>query len=90
MTTALIALLEPIQAAFQASKEWQDIEKLAYPPPPAPEKKKKEKNKGTRHPGGAADGSVQAKPDGQVEGAKAAEVSLGKDVQDAMQNVDLK
>lgn len=48
---ALIKLLEPIQAKFQGSPEWQETEKLAYPPPPAPEKKKKKKDKGSRYPG---------------------------------------
>ncbi|PNS15396.1 tyrosine-tRNA ligase [Sphaceloma murrayae] len=82
-TTALNELLAPIQAAFKASSEWQDIEKKAYPPPP--EKKKKEKkDKGSRHPG-----AVQAKPDGHVEGSKANEVSLGKDVKDAMSNLNV-
>jgi tyrosyl-tRNA synthetase len=47
----LSALLAPIQAAFQASKEWQEIAEKAYPPPP--KKEKKVKNKGTRYPGGA-------------------------------------
>lgn len=46
---ALNALLAPIQEAFQASKEWQEIAEKAYPPPP--KKEKKVKNKGTRHPG---------------------------------------
>ncbi|KAJ4302542.1 Tyrosine--tRNA ligase cytoplasmic [Collariella sp. IMI 366227] len=49
VSNALNALLAPIQAAFQASKEWQDIAERAYPPPP--KKEKKVKNKGTRHPG---------------------------------------
>ncbi|KAK4032593.1 hypothetical protein C8A01DRAFT_20338 [Parachaetomium inaequale] len=47
----LNALLAPIQEAFQASKEWQEIAEKAYPPPP--KKEKKVKNKGTRHPGAA-------------------------------------
>ncbi len=47
----LSALLAPIQEAFQASKEWQEIADKAYPPPP--KKEKKVKNKGTRYPGGA-------------------------------------
>lgn len=79
-------MLAPIQAAFKASAEWQEIEKKAYPPPP--EKKKKEKkDKGSKHPG--ANGAVQAKPDGHVEGAKAQEVSVGKDVDDAMKNLQV-
>ncbi|KAK4249764.1 hypothetical protein C7999DRAFT_12469 [Corynascus novoguineensis] len=49
----LNALLAPIQEAFQASKEWQDIAEKAYPPPP--KKEKKVKNKGTRYPGAAKD-----------------------------------
>ncbi|KAF2499299.1 tyrosine tRNA ligase [Lophium mytilinum] len=73
VTDALIALMAPIQAAFQASKEFQDIEKKAYPPPPAPEKKKKvKKDKGTFYPK-----KVEAKPDGHVEGEDAAKVNLG-------------
>lgn len=72
--SALNKLLEPIQSAFQASSEWQDIEKLAYPPPPPvvkPEKKKK-KDRGTMFPG-----NVQVKPDGHVERPDAAKVNLG-------------
>ncbi|KJZ76846.1 Tyrosine--tRNA ligase [Hirsutella minnesotensis 3608] len=42
-------LLAPIHAAFQNSKEWQDIALKAYPPPP--KKEKKVKDKGSRHPG---------------------------------------
>ncbi|KAF2157861.1 tyrosyl-tRNA synthetase [Myriangium duriaei CBS 260.36] len=81
VTKALNDLLVPIQAAFQESKEWQEIEKKAYPPPP--EKKKKEKkDKGSRHPG-----AVKAQPDGHVEGKGAQEVSVGKNVNDAMQNL---
>lgn len=44
--------MAPIQAEFQASKEWQEITEKAYPPPPPPQKKvKKPKDKGSRHPG---------------------------------------
>lgn len=49
ITRELNALLAPIQEAFQASKEWQEIAEKAYPPPP--KKEKKVKNKGTRYPG---------------------------------------
>jgi tyrosyl-tRNA synthetase len=38
---ALISLLEPIQKIFRESEEWQEIEKLAYPPPVTEVKKKK-------------------------------------------------
>lgn len=66
----LNALLAPIQEAFQASKEWQDITEKAYPPPP--KKEKKVKNKGTRHPGTkepAADKAqdLPIRPNGDVE-----------------------
>ncbi|KAF1984392.1 tyrosyl-tRNA synthetase [Aulographum hederae CBS 113979] len=68
VTGALAALLAPIQEAFKANPEWQEIEKKAYPPPPPPEKKqKKVKNKGTKHPGGAAAPSAAEKVE-QAEG----------------------
>jgi tyrosyl-tRNA synthetase len=71
---ALNALLAPVQEEFQASAEWKEIEKKAYPPPPAaPKKEKKVKNKGTGHPGK----QVEAKPDGHVEGADKATVDVG-------------
>lgn len=38
---AIVQLLEPIRKMFEESSEWQEVEKLAYPPPPQPEKKKK-------------------------------------------------
>lgn len=60
MTDALNALLEPIQAEFKASKEWQEVEQNAYPPPEVKKKPKKEKNLGDRFPGGIRD---QVKPD---------------------------
>lgn len=43
--------MAPIQAEFQASKEWQEIAIKAYPPPA--KKEKKVKDKGSRHPGNA-------------------------------------
>ncbi|KAF2753723.1 tyrosyl-tRNA synthetase [Pseudovirgaria hyperparasitica] len=91
LTNALLALLEPIQAAFQASKEWQEIEKKAYPPPPVVEKKKKVKDKGSRHPGAGAAKNVQAQPDGSVEGNPEAKdaVNLGKDSSEAIEKLKL-
>ena len=86
VTMALLELLAPIQAEFQASQEWQDIEKKAYPPPEPPKKKvKKPKDKGSRHPGAAKD--VDAKPDGTVEGPGKAEVNVGTGVDDAMKEL---
>ncbi|OAA47098.1 tyrosyl-tRNA synthetase [Metarhizium rileyi] len=65
---ALNELLAPMQAAYQASKDWQDIALKAYPPPA--KKEKKVKNKGSRHPGQAAvhaADSVNGAADGKVE-----------------------
>lgn len=43
--------MAPIQAAFQSSKEWQEIISKAYPPPaPVEKKQKKVKDKGTKRP----------------------------------------
>ncbi|KAF6819377.1 tyrosyl-trna synthetase [Colletotrichum plurivorum] len=55
VTQALNDLLAPIQAAFQASQEWQEITTKAYPPVEDDKKKKKKqpKDKGSRYPGGA-------------------------------------
>ncbi|OQO01801.1 hypothetical protein B0A48_12274 [Cryoendolithus antarcticus] len=76
VTEALLEILAPIRQAYQASEEWQAVEKRGYPPPPAPEKKKKkEKNLGSRFPGA---GALEAKPDGHVEGEGALEVSVGR------------
>lgn len=58
----LIALMAPIQAAYQASSEWQEITAKAYPPPAAEKKQKKVKNKGTRHPGGTVELPEREKP----------------------------
>lgn len=61
VTEALIGLLEPIRAEFEASSEWQEIEKKAYPStkPEDKKKKKEKKDKGSRYPGAGkpADGS---------------------------------
>ena len=101
VTDALLEILAPIRKAFEESKEWQVVEQKAYPPPPAPEKKKKVKNLGTRHPGAKADakapaqvqvqanGSVEAKPDGHVEGPAATEVSVGKSAEEAMRRLSV-
>jgi tyrosyl-tRNA synthetase len=43
--------MEPIQAAYQASPEWQEITLKAYPPPVVEKKQKKVKDRGTRFPG---------------------------------------
>lgn len=43
--------MAPIQEAYQASAEWQEITQKAYPPPVVEKKPKKVKDKGTRFPG---------------------------------------
>ncbi|RDL30670.1 Tyrosine--tRNA ligase [Venustampulla echinocandica] len=48
VSAALNKLLAPIQEAYHASPEWQEIALKAYPPPA--KKEKKVKNKGTQHP----------------------------------------
>lgn len=42
---AIVRLLTPIRKAFEESKEWQEVEKLAYPDPNAKPEKKKKKEK---------------------------------------------
>lgn len=68
-TAALLELLAPIHAEFQASKDWKEVAELAYPV--EPKKKKAKKNKGSQHPG------VLSMPDGHVEGRGEDEVNLG-------------
>ncbi len=60
MSAALVSLMAPINEAFQASKEWQELTLKAYPPPE--KKQKKVKDKGTRHPGSKIEGSVPIRP----------------------------
>lgn len=43
--------MAPIQEAFNASTEWQEITQKAYPPPVVEKKEKKKKDKGSRYPG---------------------------------------
>ena len=80
-------MLEPIQADFQASAEWQDIDKKAYPPPVVKKKEKKVKDKGSRHPGA---GKVTAQPDGHVEGSGKNEVDLAEGAKEALEKLDVK
>jgi len=82
VTAALIELLAPIQAEFQASSEWQDIEKKAYPPAEPAKKKKQPKDKGTRHPG-----IVKAHPDGSLEGAGKEKAEVGTGTEAAMEKL---
>ncbi|KAL5002187.1 hypothetical protein BDV10DRAFT_181872 [Aspergillus recurvatus] len=68
VTAALTSLMAPIQAAYQASPEWQEITAQAYPPPVVEKKQKKVKSKGTRHPGAQAQAQAQAEAQAEVEG----------------------
>lgn len=43
--------MAPIQEAFQADADWQEITEKAYPPPVVQKKVKKVKDKGSRFPG---------------------------------------
>ncbi|KAH7161485.1 hypothetical protein EDB81DRAFT_784911 [Dactylonectria macrodidyma] len=56
---ALNELMAPIQAAYQASTEWQEVTQKAYPPPP--KKEKKVKDRGTRFPGAKPAAKPEAK-----------------------------
>jgi tyrosyl-tRNA synthetase len=70
VAVALNKLLEPVQKAYQASKEWQEVAVRAYPPPVVEKKVKKVKDKGTRRPakdGQAADAASAG--NGQAKGA---------------------
>ncbi|KAJ5994294.1 tyrosine tRNA ligase [Penicillium sp. IBT 35674x] len=51
VAAGLVSLMAPIQAAYEASPEWQEITLRAYPPPVVQKKVKKVKDKGTRFPG---------------------------------------
>ncbi|KAI8938959.1 hypothetical protein NX059_004809 [Plenodomus lindquistii] len=86
VTDALNKLLEPVQAEFQATKAWQEVEQKAYPPPPAEKKKeKKKKDKGTFHPR-----KVEVKPDGHVEGEEKSKVDVGEKVgEEAVESLTL-
>ncbi|KAI9803846.1 MAG: hypothetical protein M1825_001726 [Sarcosagium campestre] len=94
VTTALVDLLAPIQADFQASPEWQKIEKSAYPPAVEEKKKKKPKDKGSKYPGGGTGGAgtgkdVEVKADGSVEGKGKDEVNLMTKATDALAALDV-
>ena len=52
VTRDLVAIMEPIQAKFQASKEWQETTRKAYPVEELAKKVTKVKDRGTRFPGG--------------------------------------
>ncbi|KAK3374171.1 hypothetical protein B0T24DRAFT_679537 [Lasiosphaeria ovina] len=67
ISTALNAILAPIQAAYQASSEWQEITTKAYPAEDKKKKQKKVKDKGSRYPGAGKEGGQDGKTDGAVD-----------------------
>ena len=87
VATALNALLEPIQADFQGSPEFQEIEKKAYPPLETKKKEKKVKDKGSKYPGGAK--AVEAQPDGHVEGPGKDQVNLANGAEEALKHLEV-
>ncbi|KAL8696043.1 MAG: hypothetical protein Q9224_003005 [Gallowayella concinna] len=84
---ALQDLLQPLQAEYDASVEWQEIANKAYPPPEVKKKDKKAKDRGTKFP--VAKGEVEAKPDGHVEGNAQDQVNLGTGAEEAMDKLDV-
>jgi tyrosyl-tRNA synthetase len=89
VTTALINLLAPIQAEFQASQAWQEVEQKAYPSAQPEKKKKKEKkDKGSKYPGAAA--RVTAQPDGSVEGPGKEKVDVGGEFAGSIEKLEVK
>ena len=89
VSDTLNGILAPIQAEFQADKEWQQALEEGYPTE-QPEKKKKDKkpkDKGSRYPGGA---KVTTNPDGTIEGPDAEKVNIGESVEDALSNLAVK
>lgn len=64
---ALVELVTPIQAAYEASEEWKEVTLKAYPPPP--KKEAKPKNRGTFYPGKKIDVPVlpSRKPETQAD-----------------------
>lgn len=87
VTKDLNALLEPVISAFNASPEWQEVEKKAYPPVVEEKKKKdkKPKDKGTRVPAR----NVEAQPDGSVEGPAKDQVNIAGNAMEAMKDLKL-
>ncbi|RYC53614.1 Tyrosine-tRNA ligase, partial [Xylaria longipes] len=65
VTKALHDIMIPIQDAYNASKEWQEVTLLAYPPPE--KKQKKVKKTGNRPPGAGQDKG--AAPDAAADNA---------------------
>lgn len=84
ITKALMDLLAPIQAEFQASAEWQEVEKKAYPSAEPMKKKKMPKDKGSRYRE-----AIKAKADGSISGPGQETVEVGTGAEDALSKLDV-
>ena len=67
------------------------MEQKAYPPPEVKKKEKKVKNRGTKYPGAAAGDSVEAQPDGHIEGKEGVKdkLNVSSSAEAAMKSLDL-
>jgi tyrosyl-tRNA synthetase len=68
----MVDLMAPIQAAYAASAEWQEVTLKAYPPPVVHKKVKKVKDRGSRFPG-AKQEETAAQPPSEQEAAQPSE-----------------
>lgn len=59
---ALVRLMAPIQEAYQASPDWQEITLKAYPAPVVQKKQKKVKDKGSNYPGANKQQDIAERP----------------------------
>lgn len=92
VTRALVDLLRPIQAEFQASQEWQDVERKAYPPAETGKKKKTPKDKGSRYPGASnfsSEKSAGSTQSSDIPRAAAAAAELGNNLDEAMGKLEV-
>lgn len=60
VSSALVKLMTPIQEAYNASTEWQEVTLKAYPPPVVHKKVKKPKDRGSRFPGAKQEDTKEA------------------------------
>lgn len=95
LTAALNDLLAPIRAEFDASPDWQAVEKEAYPPPVVAPKVKKEKKTGdpalvaAARAAAAARKAAAAQPDGSVKGPDAQEVTVGRSTEETLEKLSV-
>ncbi|KAJ5625244.1 tyrosyl-tRNA synthetase [Penicillium lagena] len=90
VSTALNRLLAPISAEFQASTDWQEVEKKAYPVEAPKEKKQKQKkDKGSRHPGAGAKPSEVQADEGKDLPTQATKEDVGASAADAMEKMSV-